>query len=80
MPLDPETLMLCAHAPAQGYTTKAGGVARFPVIVGEFGSSLVDAPEQTFLRDFALFANGLGAAAQPAHANLTSWGWCAPAH
>ena len=24
------------------------------------------------MRDFALFANGLGAAAQPAHANLTS--------
>ena len=59
----------------QGYTTVAGAVAQFPVVIGEFGSSLVDASEQAFLRDFASFANNLGGGAQPAHANLTSWTW-----
>jgi hypothetical protein len=65
-----------AWIPTQGYTTQAGLLAKFPVVVGEFGSSLVDASEQAFLRDFALFANNLGTAAQPPHANITSWTWC----
>lgn len=68
-----------AWIPTKGYTTKAGATQQFPVIVGEFGSALVDAPEQMFLRDFALFANNLGGAAQPKHANLTSWTWCVSA-
>ena len=60
----------------QGYTTVAGAVAQFPVVIGEFGSGLADASEQAFLRDLALFANNLGGGAQPPHANITSWAWC----
>ena len=31
--------------------------------------------DQTFLRDFGLFANNIGSANNSAHGNLTSWGW-----
>ncbi len=34
---------------SQGYTTKAGAVQKFPIVIGEFGSSLVDTKVRAIL-------------------------------
>ncbi|KAK9918033.1 hypothetical protein WJX75_000696 [Coccomyxa subellipsoidea] len=59
-----------------GYTSKNGtGPMRFPIIVGELGSTLDSEQELDFFRDYQLYATGMRAASRQLPTSLPSWSW-----